>query len=220
MGKCTFSAAGTVTISGINHETNSDFCINVIGSNSSFLYLTNCFITANANTAINVDANTFLRMNNCWGAIATTSTSYMTIAGTIELVYCYLNNLIFSTSPIGITSGGSFYAHYSAFFSPITHAGAVMTVDHCNIDLGNNYNLTAFTTSGTLVADIRHNRIETGTASSISVGAGTTGIAANNTVSSSNTNAFTGAGTIYTGGNAFTQSSGNNVTTSNSLVLG
>ena len=51
-GKCTFTGAGTVSISGINLQTNSDFCLAVTGSAASIVYLNNCYINALNNTAI------------------------------------------------------------------------------------------------------------------------------------------------------------------------
>lgn len=79
-------------------------------------------------------------------------------------------------------------------------------------------NQVAVTLAGTSTMIVSQCEISTGTSSSIVIGAGCSAIVTNNLIQSSNTNVFTGGGTINTGGNVCSMSTGNNVTTINNLT--
>ncbi|MCF1193357.1 hypothetical protein LRR18_17340, partial [Mangrovimonas sp. AS39] len=53
LGKVTASYAGLAHITGIELTTNSDYCIELTGASATKLVLSNCFINATNNGAIN-----------------------------------------------------------------------------------------------------------------------------------------------------------------------
>lgn len=88
---------------------------------------------------------------------------------------------------------------------------------NCTIDTADQ-NVVGVTTSGSGSSRLTGCDLVCGTASCISVGTGSSMIAMNNNITSTNTNVFTGLGTIATGGNVCTNSSGNNVSVSSNLT--
>ncbi len=60
-GKCTFTGAGTVSISGIRLQTNSDFLLAVTGSAASIVNLIDCYLNCTNNTGISYTSSSGLR---------------------------------------------------------------------------------------------------------------------------------------------------------------
>lgn len=110
LGKCSLTGAGTVSISGIRHKTNSDFCISVTGSAASILNLKNCYIDVNNNTAIQYSSSSSssaIRLWSCQGDIATTGIAYFSASGTgeIKLSHCHFENHANSLTNDTISAG-------------------------------------------------------------------------------------------------------------------
>ena len=97
LGKCTLSSGGTVSISGINLQTNSDYLLVVSGSSDCIVNLINCAISVANNTAIdftNSNASSEINVLYCTGNLATTAISLhaMTSPGTITYESCLIYN--------------------------------------------------------------------------------------------------------------------------------
>lgn len=220
VGKCTFTAAGSVTISSIQLQTNSDFLLAVTGIAASIVNLNNCYLNCTNNTGISYtssSASSAVNFQMCSGDITTTGIALFSASGSGSLgfIHCKItasgNSVTASTS-----SAGSIYAYWSEVNTPfsISSAGTV-TLLWAFISLAN---ATAVTTAGTGAHVIHLCWLTCGTASCVSIGAGTIVSITSSTMSSSNANVLTGAGTLTYSVIAFGgSSSGHNVTTETAL---
>lgn len=220
-GKCTFTGAGTVSISGIQFETNSDFAVAVTGSAASILNLDDCYINCLNNTGISYSSSSSssqLNFYNVNGNLATTGIAFfsMSSAGTFR----WQNGLILNSggsTTANTVSGGSFFPVEISLQNTLTISGsAVFVAGRCTFNGGNT---TAITINSSGNCTCLNCNFTGGTASGITVTSGTFIVDFAN-VASSNTNAITGAGTIKYGLITYTStSSTNNVSTQTALPL-
>lgn len=223
-GKCTFSSAGTVSISGINLQTNSDFALAVTGSAASIVNVINCFVNGLNNTPIDFtssSAASSINFTNCSGNLATTGIGFFTdsAAGPLSFFNCQISNSGASTTA-STTSSGAVLIQNCSFASPLTTSSTGnFAIVNSNFNCGA-INTTPLTLAGTGTSQVEYSDFLGGTAPAASIGSGTTlTVSGPCRFDSSNTNAITGAGTIkytlitYTG-----TSSTNNVTTQTPLV--
>ncbi len=224
IGKCAFTTAGTISISGICLQTNSDFALAVTGSAASIANLINCQILATNNTAISYtssSASSGISLYNCVSDIQTTGIALFASSGAGSLVIrngVHTNTGV-STTASTASSGGLTIDYVGNYQSAISVSGtANPNLVHSRINCGS-INTTAFTTtSSSATQSAQFCRIDGGTASAISAGAGTLTLDFC-AVSSSNANAITGAGTIQYGRIVYTGTSSTiNTTTQTARV--
>lgn len=201
-GNATFSAAGTVTISGIQLQTNSAPFLTVSGANASVVNLNNCYLNCTNNTGISFtssDASAVIRINNCSGNLGTTGIAIIvsTSTGGVAINNCIFTNSGGSTTA-NSTSAGLFFLNNSTFSNPITTT-STGSLGAENISVQTfAQNVTGITANGSGANNIFSSIISTGTASAISVGS-TVAISLSNLISS-NANTITGAGTAQFSG--------------------
>lgn len=208
-GKSTFTTAGTVSISGVTLQTNSDFAIAVTGTLASIIKLINCNINCTNNTGISFtssSASAEINISKCVGNLGTTGIAFFasTSAGTIILNFSSITNLGLSTTASTITSGAILIDHVNFSFPITASSTGTVTLTNSVNDCGG-INTTAFTLGGSGTFIFANNRIVGGTASAMSIG-GTLTISCCD-ISSTNTNAITGAGTINYNGISFSNTS-------------
>lgn len=191
-GKCTFTSAGKVCISGVKLKTNSDYFLTVTGSAASNVEIFNCFLEATNNTGINnaSSGGGTISLSYCQGTalsnnkffqnsgsnlviefsdIEGSSTTDSTVsAGTVEILYSYL------TFGITTSSTGILVCVYTQFTAGITHGS---------------------TTAGTTLFKCLLGTISGGTAS-VTVAASCTLTLYDCNLNASGSNAVTGSGTI------------------------
>lgn len=219
IGKCSYSSAGTVSISGIQLQTNSDYFLEVTGSAASIVYLINCGLTMANNTGINfTTANTgaAIYVNHCNGNIATTGIGAFTATstGSMRFNYCNITNTGNSSTASSATNT-TVYLNWSQINFPCSTASAgSIYFTYCNVN-NEGANATCLTTAGTGSSNIEFSDFLSGSASCISVGTGTTVLELGTCrFDSSNTNPVTGAGTFKNSVSYYTSTgSSNNVTT-------
>lgn len=211
-GTCTLTAAGSVTISGIQLQTNSAALLAVTGTLASIVNLNNCYLNCSNSTGITFSsssASAAININNCSGNLGTTGIGYFSdsSAGTLNIYNCDFANTGASTTA-STKSAGALLARFSSLRFVLTYSSTDVTSSYiqCNTTT-NAINTTAVTTSGTGTFTIDGGRIDSGTASAISAGVGTTVACRNCIVFSSNTNAITGAGSLTYGGVEFSSTS-------------
>lgn len=228
IGKATLTAAGTVSISNIRLQTNSDFLLAVTGTLNSVVNLNNCFLNCSNNTGISFTTSgtsSQINVNNSKGNLGTTGIAIFShsASGLLEFNYCMFSNTGSSTTANTASGIGGVRAYYTYFFNPLTTSGTTATfdVEKSTIDC-NQINTTAIThgsTSGPS-STLLETRVLGGSASAISVSASATLTMAFCIIDSSNTNAITGGGTLNQGGTIFTSSSSLiNTTTQTSLSV-
>lgn len=198
VGKCTFTTAGFVMLSGIRLTTNSDFCLAVTGSAGSVIYLIDCYLNCSNNTGISFtssSASSSIKLNNCevnaGGANAIFSSA---ASGVLTFSYCNLTNTAATT--VASNTSGSTVFNYCQVSSALTtsSSGAVQCL-YTNIDTSA-LNTTCLTLVGTGISFGYHSNFNSGTASAISIGTGTTAQIHWCLINSSNANPIAGTGTF------------------------
>lgn len=217
-GNCTLSTAGTVTISGVQLQTNSANCITVSGSVASILNLNNCYINCTNNTGISYSSSSSssqINIFNCNGNLGTTSIGLFSdsSSGLLYFRNCYFTNSGSSTTA-STCSAGQLNTFACTFNNPLTYSSSntSSSLEHTDIET-NSTNSTSITTSGTGTLGVDYCYIASGSASSLSIGTGTTIIGYFTEINSSNTNAVTGLGTFSSNGTIYVNSHLSNVTT-------
>lgn len=188
-------ACGNI-FSGICFETNGDNFISLTASGSS-ITLDRCQLRATDATGMSISSGATIQAYLCTGNLSTTGISYCTGAGTMIFRYCNLTNSGGSTTVTTMSGGLQF--HHSFISSPISITGAgILTAKSSYID-SQTQNATAITTAGTGTSFLYGCTLLSGSASSASIGAGSRLEIYDTEISSSNTNAITGAGTVKLG---------------------
>jgi hypothetical protein len=214
IGKCSFSSAGTVTISNIRLQTNSDNFLAVTGSAASKVNLENCYLNCLNNTGISYSTSSSsatLFITKCTGDLGTTGIGIYTMSSPGDLIIeqCYFTNSGGSTTASS-NSAGSAQFGFCRFFSPFsTSSSGQISPRNCRI-LCNTLNTTAIThnaTGGSSASSaVSQCVIRSGSASAISIGAGAELDVVLCDINSSNTNAITGSGTLDYAGLCFSGS--------------
>lgn len=206
IGKLSFASAGTLSISGINLQTNSDYCLSITGSAASIVNLRSCKITAANNTAINfttANASAALNLNYCEGDISTTGIALFSSSstGTFRIFNSiFLNSGGSSTA--NTCSDGNLFVRSSSFNNPWNVSGSCVLQAFSNsIVTTNNENATCMTLGGVTGTSVTNSVFNSGSASAISISSSYS--LTNCNIASSNTNAITGAGTLLYAGLAF-----------------
>lgn len=208
-GTCTLTTAGTVTISGIQLQTNSAALLIVSGSAASVVNLVDCYLNCSNNTGITYSSSSgssAINIYRCSGNLGTTGIAYytMTSTGLLYFQYCQLLNSGNSTTT-NSNSNGEVLINYSTFESPIS------TSSIGEFSFTNSFfltvNVAAITTAGTAISNCNYCYFSTGNASSISIGSGTGLVLSQCTVISTATNAITGAGGLSNYGTLFNNGS-------------
>lgn len=223
IGTITKTTAGSSSISGIRLQTNSAALLAVTGSAASIVNLNNCYLNCTNNTGITFsssDSGSRINLTNCDGNLGTTGIAYFThtSSGTITIRYgSYLNTG--SSTTANTCSAGIIDIFYCRFSSPITTSStSAATWQYVEFNLGG-FNVTCATLGGSGVHIMRDCRFASGSASAVSIG--NTTILEFCDISSSNTNAVTGAGTLSGNTLSFSSSSSLvNTTTQTPLVFG
>lgn len=198
-GTCTLTTAGSVTISGIQLQTNSAALLAVTGTLASIVNLQSCYLNCTNNSGITFStssASGAINIQNCDGDLGTTGINIFahSSAGVLTLTQCYFTNSGASTT-VSTASAGSLVILNSFISSPITTSSTnSATIFNSTVRCGQ-LNATAYTGSGSGVSTLQLSTFAGGTASAISASTNTTNVH-NCVADSTNTNAVTGAGTI------------------------
>jgi hypothetical protein len=200
LGKLTATFAGTCTVSGIQLKTNTDNFLAVTGSAATIVWLVNCFLNCSNATGITYSvANTSaqIKILNCQGDIGTTGITVFTNTSTGGMLFQYtrFENNGLSTTASTTSQGPVSFDYCNIKFALTSSSSGSFGNSFSYMYLGNT-NTTCVTLAGTGAFNSVQSYYESGTASALSIGTGTTSTVNKCVVSSSNTNAITGAGTI------------------------
>lgn len=198
-GTCTMTTAGTVTISGIQLQTNSAELLAVTGSAASIVNLNNCYLNITNNTGITLSSSSSSARINI-----RTSNGNLGTTGIAIFSHSSAGNLTFNNTTMS-NSGGSSTANtcssgtvtmITAFIgNPITFSGtgSLTTCKYSEID-SSGTNSTALTTVSGQTHRLDFVRLASGTATPFSAG----GTNQTNALllDHSNATAISGAGTL------------------------
>ncbi len=215
VGKCTMTTAGTVSISGIRLQTNSDFLLAVTGSAASIVILENCYLNCSNNTGIShttSNGSSEIRIFKCIGDLGTTGIGLYssTSAGNIRIKYSNFTNsgssLIASTN----SGAGAIFLHYCYLEFLISNSGtaAGLQIFGCFFNTGA-FNTTVIVANSTVSGggSVDYTFLDGGTATAITIGAGAQLTLRTSQIGSTNTNAISGSGALIYGVISFTGTS-------------
>jgi hypothetical protein len=196
VGKCTFTAAGTFSISNIRLTTNSDFFLAVTGSSASIVNLNSCYLNCSNNTGISFTTSSSsaqINLNNCSGNVGTTGIGVFasSSAGTMNFNQTSITNSGASTTA-NTVSAGVVNFNYSSIKNPTTSSSTATLNTLFSIHDTSAQNVTSVTFGGSAATAI-HSNFSSGTA--VPISAATLSIESCQ-LDSSNVTAISGAGTV------------------------
>jgi len=221
-GKCTATFTGTCSISGIQLQTNSDFCLAVTGTNATNVNLVSCYIYALNNTAIQYTTSGGGKLNiyNCIGDTGTTGIAFFvhSSTGKLSILSSLFANDGGTATASSVSGSGGLDITKSDFFNNITtsstNSSAINVSAISNLTTSGSGSIDVFgidmqllTLAGTGTSYAEQSLCTGGASSAISIGSGTTLNLFGADISSTNTNAISGSGTLNYSGIAFTDTS-------------
>jgi hypothetical protein len=194
---CDLASNESCILSELRIETNGDYAISFIGSNTNFLTIKNCRLFGSDNDIIQYTNSNSSSILNIFESTVDPSGAYkpfdMSSIGFLQFRYCHHSNNGGSTTA-ATSSAGTVRMDYCECRWPITTSGTnSFEATDCFFRL-DAINATSLTLGGSGDNIIEGCHFRTGTASAISVGG--TATISNTDVSSTNTNPITGAGTL------------------------
>lgn len=199
-GTCTMTTAGTVTISGIQLQTNSAALLAVTGSAASVVNLNNCYLNCTNNSGITYSSSSgssVINITRCTGDLGTTGIAawVATGSGSINLQYTVWSNSGGSSTASTANPTGIFL-NWCAIYFPLSFTSASSSVNYSQINSAAT-NSTCITSATSGAHTLVSSYFGSGSASALSIGASTTAsIVGDTVVVSTNTNAVTGAGSV------------------------
>lgn len=209
-GKLTATFTGACTISGLRLQTNGSTFLDVTGANAAVVNLHRCYLNCTNDNGINFtnsNAASSIFIFRCDGDIAIDGATLWSVLGngSIDVQYSDIGNSAGSTA-----SSNNFNSPVTIQFSnirfPVACAGTgTLGLYDATINTSSE-NAVCVTTSGSGTSTIVNSTFASNTAASISIGAGSTVGISQSTITSTNTNPITGAGTLLLGTIDFTAS--------------
>lgn len=199
-GTCTMTTAGTVGIKGIVLQTNgATAALAVTGSAASIVQLENCYLNCTGNTGVTFSSSSSsaqIQFEYCSGDLTTTGIALFShsSAGNLRFLHSSFSNTGASTTNNTVSAGG-FFPNYSSWSNGTTVSNAA-AMQGSHLDLTMSGNQTGLTTANTASVGLIHVTFTSGTASAISLGAGTSLQLHHALVSSSNSSPIAGSGTL------------------------
>lgn len=211
LGKLTLNVSGTVSISGIRLETNSDYFLVISGSSASIINISNSYLNCTNHTGISLtssSASAALNIYDTEGDVLTTGISLYSMSGpgSILLNDVNIGNSGSSTTSSDNSNGLINYVTYSGSIPISTSGTGEIGFQKAIVDCGS-INTTALTINGTGNGTVRLCTFGAGSAPAISIGTGATLIASHVSADSTNTNAIAGSGSLNAALIVFTSSS-------------
>lgn len=209
-GTLTMTTAGTCNISGIRLVTNSAALLAVTGSAASIVNLIECYLNATNNNAITFSSSSGssqINITSCSGDLGSNTTFFAASgSGTLTFQKSFFTNSGASSTASTISSG-TLAVGYSSFAFPVTTSSTSNIIYSYSTFSTITTNTTSLTHGGSGQSAVQSCIFGSGSASAISVGTGATLPLVDCIVSSTNTNAIVGLGTLNYAGIIFTGTS-------------
>lgn len=198
VGKFILATNGTkIILNGINLQTNSDYIFDITGIGMT-VNLEGCRLNITNNDGINLNADTTtnIYISNSSGQTSSTYKYFIITSGVVWIRNSILDAL--GTLSSSTVAAGSININQSEILFPITSSssGAIRTYFSRFGSSTGSINQTWITTAGTATHYLFNTIFNSGTSVAISIGTGTTVQVFDCSITSSNTNAIDGAGTI------------------------
>lgn len=204
VGKISCTDAGRRTISNIKLQSNADNILSVTGSAATAVNLQNCFLTISGATGINYTSSSSssgIDIVDCAGDVASNHALFVSSgAGGIAFYRCIFTGSGWTTTASTTSVSVVSFNQGTTIRGALSCSGTGFFVFSQNSNINSSIaNTTTLTTSGTAITVINNAVFSSGTASAISIGAGTTVKITECSIDSSNANIITGAGTLEAG---------------------
>jgi hypothetical protein len=220
IGKLTYTAAGTCTVSNIRLQTNSDFFLVVSGANASVINFKNCYLNCTNNTGIsltNSNAASGVAISNCNGNLTTTGIALYATSGAsaVLITYTTIGNTGGSTTA-NTNSAGPVNIQYSQVQNPCVSSGTggIGMINSTINTVGTG--AAAVQANGSGAHEFIGSNFNSASGTAITIGGGATLFIDKTYIYSDATNAISGTGTLRYGTVNFT---GNSSTFQNTLTL-
>lgn len=196
IGKCSFSAAGRTSLSGIRLQTNGDFLLEVTGASASNVYFKDCYLNCSNNTGISCSsASATIGISDSVYALTGAVALFSLSAGVLFTRQLYNEA---SSTTASTASAGTIDIYNSIIGEPLTTSGtASIFIKNSNVGTGSG--VIALTVGGSGGGLVQGSVFTSLTVEAITVGTGSNLILEDCIVSTDATNAITGAGTINYG---------------------
>ncbi len=223
IGKMQMTATGTVTVSQVALQTNSDFCLVVSGSNNCQLIMEDVYFGCTNHTGIsftnsNALSNIFLTTTD--GDIGTTGITLFSSSAAGQL---FFQNGFCSNSGNSVTqstvTNGTLALRNTQFRHPLNISSTGYFNSLCSLISTNPTSVIAVTISSNIANVIKNSELSSGNTTCLQVTSPGQVYVVNCNLAANTTNVFIGTGTIYTGGNACLGGSGNTVSTINAVTI-
>ncbi len=194
------SYSGTATISNIRLQTNSANNVSMTGANATVLNLNNCYLNCTNNTGISSsgsNAASSLVLNNCRGDLGTTGIALFSVSnGVITFNNCSFTNSGASTTTSTISSTAVLFSIDTQFTCPITSTNtAQISLSRSRVTTANVTGIVSNAT-GTTVTSLYHCILNTGSATPMTIGAGSDVSVSSLILLHSNAAAISGLGSL------------------------
>lgn len=202
VGKASITS-GKAVLTGLGFQTNGDYCLSATGTGSLEVLL--CKVQANDNDAIEHTSSGLTTLRFSTGGPSNGFKLLAQTAGDTAFRECSFSG---GDGTVNTIAGGSCTVSHSNMgdFPMATSNAALVKYDHSQVTTTPN-NTIALATVGTGTSVFKNCNIASGSAVTVSIGANTTVEAFNTSLSSSNTNTVSGAGTLKYSALAFDGSS-------------
>ena len=225
-GNATATFAGTASISGIALQTNSTSILSVTGSSATVIRLFNCYLNVATSSQTGIvfsssSASASIEIKNCSFDLnaATTKVFAHSSAGSMTIDYSYFSNTISSTTASTCSAGALGLQYDQGYF--FLAASGTSSVSAMSCLFGSISNTTQVVVSGTSATVFTNSRLQGGSSAAVTVGSGSNLVLHNCILDSTNTNAVSGAGTVFVTPISYTSTGqGNSVTTVNDHAFG
>lgn len=212
IGNIQGSYSGSVAISGLEIQTNSNPCITLSGSNPTVLIVSNCLINALNNSAISSNnSSAALFIEESFVSQSSNNQIFsITSVGGVDIT---------NSSIIGGTTVNTIVAGAINFFNSKVQVLSISCSGTGSVNIYNSFwdnasNLNILTFSGNSSSTIGQSILYSGNVSAFSIGSGCSVRISSSSINSSATNVITGLGTLVYTGLSFPGSSSNiNATT-------
>lgn len=173
VGKCTFTAAGSVSLSNLRLTTNGDYCLSVTGTSASVVFLNGCYINASDNTAIEFTTSSSsaqIYCNTCTGDVGTTLISLFasTSSGQLRFHNCDFENSG-STTTSSTMAGGNIEIRWTRFQFPIETSSTCLLAAECSVFRTDTLNITPLIIGSSGDSFIRNCDLRAGSATAMTV---------------------------------------------------
>jgi len=211
VGKITMTATGVSSIKGIRLQTNSDYAVEITGSNSTVLHIIDCTLQCTNSSGLHCTNTTgSMRLWQCSISTANAIGIHVTTGGTIFYFNC--NGTTSGTAAVSTCSAGSINFQSSNFNQPFSTSGTGSI--NSWFTRFSNAATTCIALAGTGQSTLLSNHFGSTTAAAVTVGAGHTCLFDDNVVNSTNAAPISGAGAIVYGKVTYSNTgSANTVTT-------